>query len=315
MSDLLTGTHGEPTYLLAAAGMMGLSVMLFLWSTMRGVAKRAAPVGALIDETQRALRRPPDGEESGLASLAQAMMPLFRPLARALPLPSLRDSVVDRYAAAGWPGGFSDDEVYATSLMVGVLLGIPLALVLTVVHPLLAPFAAIALVLGPGLVSAHYSGEAQARRLEIARTMPFVLDLLVLAMRAGAPLRIALQRAALDNAENAVGVELRALLADMETGVTTRDAFVNMATRAPVPVIRLFVDEVVQAEELGRPVAEALEHLADRVRVSRVQDAVETAGKARVKVLAPGMLILFASLILLFAPFALRFFYGGSPTD
>lgn len=312
MFEAFANLPGNPLLLLIAVLLLGGAVTLGFVAAASGVAKRVAPVGALLDETQRALRRRPRGEQSSIYGLADALMPLFMPLARLLHLPSLRDSVAERYAEAGWPGGLSDDEVYAISLMVGAVVSIPLAMLLLLLQPLAVPLAAIGLILGPALVSAQLSSRGQARRLQIARTMPFVLDLLVLAMRAGAPLRIALQRTALDNADNAVGVELRALLADMETGVTTRDAFKNLAKRAPVPVIQLFVDEVVQAEELGRPVADALEHFADRVRVTRVQDAVETAGKASVMVLAPGMLVLFASLILLFAPFALRYFYGGS---
>jgi pilus assembly protein TadC len=78
-----------------------------------------------------------------------------------------------------------------------------------------------------------------------------------------------------------------------------------------VSVVRTFVDDVIQSEELGRPIADTLERLADRVRVRRVQEAVDTAGKAKVMVLVPGMLVLMATLLVLFAPFIVRWYYGG----
>ena len=42
-----------------------------------------------------------------------------------------------------------------------------------------------------------------------------------------------------------------------------------------------------------------------------MQDATDTAGRAKVLVLIPGMLVFIAVLILLFSPFAVRYFYGG----
>ena len=45
--------------------------------------------------------------------------------------------------------------------------------------------------------------------------------------------------------------------------------------------------------------------------VRRVQEATETAGKAKVMVLVPGMLVFAATLELLFAPFIVRYWYEG----
>ena len=73
----------------------------------------------------------------------------------------------------------------------------------------------------------------------------------------------------------------------------------------------VFCDDLIQSEELGRPVSESLERLAERVRTQRVQEATETAGRAKVLVLIPITLVFVAVLLLLFAPFIVRYFYGG----
>jgi tight adherence protein C len=120
-----------------------------------------------------------------------------------------------------------------------------------------------------------------------------------------------MERVVTDYSGHPIGAEFGAVLADMEMGVTKSDALENLAARNPIPAVRTFADDLNQAEELGRPIADTLERLSDRSRQRRVQEATEMAGQASVMVLVPGMLVFVAVLILLFAPFAVRYFYGG----
>jgi tight adherence protein C len=199
----------------------------------------------------------------------------------------------------------------AVSLMVGCVIALPLVLALAVLEPLLAPLGIIGVVAGPGLVSSSLDRRGAWREREITKAMPFVLDLLVLTMRAGASLQQAIERVALDYAGHPVGVEFQAVLTDLDMGVTTAEGFQNLAERVPIPAVKTFVDDLTGAEELGRPVAEIFERQANRARERRVQEALETAGQAKVTVLVPGMLVFMASLMLLFAPFVVRYYYGG----
>jgi len=314
MSEALIIATQSPEILGAIATLAGLSLAMFVYAFGSSLKTKVAPVGAIIGEAQRSIRRESKAHDTSLSGIAMSAMPVMIPIAQRIEIPTLRDSVTERYAAAGWPGGYSDDEVFAFGLLTGVALFVPLTLLIAIIQPFAMPIGLVFLLLGPGLVSSHYGGIATERRTSITRTMPYVLDLLVLSMRAGASLQIALQRIAQDYEHLPVGTEIKALLTDIEMGITTTDAFRNFESRAPYPVVKLFVDDVVQAEELGRPVAETLESLSDRVRVRRVQDATETAGAAKTKVLIPGMLMLAAALVLLFAPFILRYIYGGSST-
>lgn len=281
-----------------------------LWIGTAG-SRRVAPLGQALGEAHRRLRRERARRESAGVSALQRLLPAFVPVVRALPLDSLRRSLAERYAEAGWPGGFEDDEVTAGALLLGAALALPLGFLAAAVTPLAAPVGLLGFLLGPGLVSSRLGQTAQERAAAIQRTMPFVLDLLVLTTRAGASLESAIERAAIDFARHPIGVELRAVLVDLEMGVPVAEAFENLARRAPMPAVRSFVDEMVQARELGQPVADTLEALADRTRERRIQEAVETAGKAKVKILVPGMLILLATMLLLFAPFIVKFWYEG----
>ena len=304
-------TGSSPLLLLAASLFLGVAVGIVAYLLVRSMGRKARPVAAIIGDAQLRIRRERAHQDSTLFGFVMSLMPVVVPLSRQLPLDSLRSSLATRYARAGWPGGLNDDELIAVTLLVGVVICIPVLLVLVLIKPLAAPFGLIALLFGPGLVSMSLNSQGDKRDLAISRTLPFALDLLVLTMRAGASLTIAMERVVIDYSHHPIGVEFQATLTDIEVGVTTRQAFENLAQRVPLPIVKSFVDDLIQSEELGRPIADTLERLADRVRVRRVQDAVDTAGKAKVLVLVPGMLVLAATIVVLFAPFIVRYFYGG----
>ncbi|MHC4991785.1 MAG: type II secretion system F family protein [Planctomycetota bacterium] len=296
--------------LLAASALMGLAIGFAVYALVVSMHPQAEAAVAALGEAQRRGRRPRSAG-ADRPGRARSLLPVLVLLSRLVPLGSVRVSLAERYARAGWPGGLDDDEVYALSVALGAVIAVVLGLVIALFNPLVAPLGLIGLLVGPGLVSSSLNNQGERRELEISRSMPFVVDLLVLTMRAGAPLPEALERVALDYSGHPIGVEFKSVGTDLELGVTTREAFENLGARVPIPDIKTFVDDLVQAGELGRPVADALERLADRSRIRRVQDATETAGKAMVMVLVPGMLVFLATLIILFSPFIVRYFHGG----
>lgn len=248
---------------------------------------------------------------SGPLSVVSPLLPLASAIGSAFNLDSGEVELRVKYARAGFPGQLRDDQLYGLGLVLGLPLVLALAVILALLHPLLTPLCLIGSLVGPILLGARLESMAKARERDIHRSMPFVLDLLVLTMRAGASLQQAVDRVRIDFAREAIGQEFRAVLADLSTGATNAEAFGNFATRVPLESVRTFVDDLIQGEELGRPLAELFEGQADRARQRRVQEATETAGRAKVLVLVPGMLVFIAVLILLFAPFAVSWLYGG----
>lgn len=312
--DALTGgSAGNPLVLLAACLMLGIAVGVILFVLMAALQGAARPVVlAVIGDAQRRIRREQATQESTLFGMTLAVLPAIVPAVRALPLDAMRQSLGERYAAAGWPGGLDDDEVVALALLAGLVLTAVLGvLILMTFGVMFVPLALAGLVLGPGLVSSNLASRGARRERSITRTMPYVLDLLTLTMRAGASLLQAIQRVTVDFGDQPIGVEFRATLTDMEMGLTTKESFEGLARRAPIPSLKQFVDDLVQSDELGRPLADALESLSDRERVRRVQDAIDTAGKAKAMVMVPGTLVLLATMLLLFSPFIVKFYYEG----
>lgn len=296
---------------LLVAGLLGISVGIVVYLLAKRLGISAAPVAAVIGDAQRRLRRESFKEDAGIGAVILPILPALAKFTRTLPLDAFRSDLRLRYASAGWPGGLDDEEVLALSLLIGLAISIPVMMIVLLINPWALPAGLIFVLVGPSLVSSNLSSQATERIKSISRNMPYVLDMLTLTMRAGASMPIAIERVGVDFHGTPIGTEFRAILTDLEMGVTLRQAYENLAQRAPVPVVRQFVDDVVQSEELGRPIAETLERLADRVRVRRVQEATETAGKAKVMVLVPGMLVFAATLLLLFAPFIVRYYYEG----
>lgn len=304
---------GNPWLLACAALCAGLFCGSALFCLMAIVPRGSGTMSGVITEAQLLLRRKRSSSESGLFIL---MLTLIRPITWVLKrVPGtavLKKDLNDAYAKAGWPGGLDEDELLAIALVIGVVLCVPLTALFFLLMPPLAPAGLLGLALGPGILSTKFVAQSKVRANAIIRVMPFVLDLLVLSLRAGASLSVAMDIVAKDYAGHPLGEEFRATLKDIEMGVTSKTAFENLAQRVRSAVVRTFVDEVIQSEELGRPIADTLERLSDRVRVTRVQEATNLAGKAKVMVLVPGLLVLMATLIILFTPWIVKFNVEGA---
>jgi tight adherence protein C len=72
-----------------------------------------------------------------------------------------------------------------------------------------------------------------------------------------------------------------------------------MAERTTVAELRMLVSALVQASELGIPIAAVLREQAQEMRVRRRQRAEEKAQKVTVKILVPLIFCLFPALMVI----------------
>lgn len=224
----------------------------------------------------------------------------------------LREYVRAPYARAGYPGGLEDDEVVALGVILSIAFGAFVGFSSFIIGGgVYAWFGLCALPLGfLGLVT-FFKGRAEHREHQILRAMPYVLDLLVLILRSGTSLTIALQRVVDDYGEHPVGDELGQVLAEIEMGSSRVDALRRLGERVHNPDIGMLADSIVQSEELGWPLADTLQRQADRMAAERVLQAQAAAGSAGVMVMIPSTLVLMAAVLLLFGPFIVRLMQGG----
>lgn len=251
--------------------------------------------------------------------------PVFRPIlwlllrvAYRLNVPAAKRWLGRQLTAAGSPNYYTPEEYLALSLLAGLALGG----VLEIMQFLLTgQFSSMALLLGLVVgvtLSVYQIAEKASRRLrEITRELPYALDLVSLAMSAGATFTEAvgtiIREQPPDDAdeEAPLNVELRALLAEIDLGTTRRDAMGNLARRVPLTSIQGLVASVIQAEELGTPLSDVLRDQATLLRMQRSVRAENLAAAASVRILIPCLLLVMAVILTIFGPAIIRTVTGG----
>ncbi|GIG01188.1 hypothetical protein Cci01nite_62810 [Catellatospora citrea] len=172
--------------------------------------------------------------------------------------------------------------------------------------------AALALDFGPGAVVAWVVAGAALgfwvpflvvydlgvrRQQEIRRRLPDGLDLLTLSVEAGLGFDAALAQVAV-TMPGALSREFARVLQEMQMGQRRSAALRALAARTTVRELKTVTLALVQAGELGIPIAGVLREQARQMRVKRRQLAEETARKLPVKVLFPLIFCLFPALFI-----------------
>jgi tight adherence protein C len=147
--------------------------------------------------------------------------------------------------------------------------------------------------------------ESERRRRSISRALPSAIDLLALAMSAGLDFTGAVELLVdeLRESRQPLVIELERVLQALAMGTTRSQALLALAERAPCAAICEFVGSVVQAEQKGNPLAEALVIQGRMLRMRRSVAAEEAAARASVLLVLPMMLLLAAVVLLMLGPF------------
>jgi len=134
------------------------------------------------------------------------------------------------------------------------------------------------------------------RQKQIQRALPDSLDMLTVCMEAGLGFDAALAQVA-QNTTGPLAGEFTRALQEIQIGQARSDALRAMLSRTTVPELRVFVAALVQAGELGIPIAKVLREQAGEMRIRRRQRAEEQAQKVPVKIMFPLITCLFPALM------------------
>lgn len=245
--------------------------------------------------------------------------PALRPLlwmllsiSHSLRVPKAKAWIRRQLVAAGSPNYYTPEEYLALSMFGGVGLGILLLVIYFLLAGTISVFMAI-LGFGVGMTLTLYqiSETASKRLTDITRRLPYALDLISLAMGAGATFTEAVKTIVREGDDDALSVELRALLAEIDLGTTRRQALRNMAARVPIEAMGNLVASVMQAEELGTPLGTVLHDQAVLLRMQRSVRAENKAAVASVRILVPCLLLVMAVILTVFGPAILRISQRG----
>jgi tight adherence protein C len=137
----------------------------------------------------------------------------------------------------------------------------------------------------------------ERRRDTIERLLPNAVDVLAVSLEAGLGFDNAVGFLC-ERTNNALVVELRRYLSDLQLGQPRREALQGLVDRAQAPALRDFAAAVIQADELGTGLVRALRTQVAALRAARRIHAEEQARKAPIKLLFPIVLCILPVLFI-----------------
>jgi tight adherence protein C len=202
---------------------------------------------------------------------------------------------------AGYPGGLRGADWMGVKILVAivfVILGFFVGLLIGKGHVQLGFVFAIGAG-GIGFVAPEFwlGRRITARSFAMVLQLPDALDLLTISVEAGLGFDAALAKV-VEKMEGPLVNEFRQALAEIRMGRTRRESLRDVASRADAQPITNFIGAIVQAEQLGVPIAKVLQIQSQQLRIERRQRAEEAAAKAPVKMLFPMVGCIFPTIFI-----------------
>ncbi len=164
---------------------------------------------------------------------------------------------------------------------------------------------------GSGFYAVPYLLKFIARRRQdrIDKSLPDVLDLLIVCMEAGLSLQATINRVSDEIKTISVDLykELQLTNAEMRTGINREVALKNLGERTGVQNVKSLVGLMIQSDRMGASIVQSLRTHASFLRVQRSQRAEEKAAKLPVKILFPLLLFIFPAIfVVVLGPAAIQ---------
>ncbi|HEY2306932.1 MAG TPA: type II secretion system F family protein [Streptosporangiaceae bacterium] len=282
-----------PVLLAAGLAALGLAIALLVAAVIPGRSADRGVAHALAAIERGYSRRSAD------QGADEFILPgWLRSLALRLSPSGIAAKLQRRLDLAGNPGRWTPDRILAAKglglialAMLGALFGLH--------NPgLLILCAAVGGACGFFLpdILLYNSGQKRQARIQVA--LPDALDMLTVCVEAGLGFDAALAQVA-RNTDGPLAAEFARALQEMQIGKSRSQALRALADRTTVPEARAFISALVQASDLGIPVARVLREQAKEMRVRRRQRAEGKAQQVPVKITFPLILCIFPALLVI----------------
>jgi tight adherence protein C len=218
-----------------------------------------------------------------------------------------------RLRAAGLDYALSPEQFLASQCVAGAGAAAFIAFVLDawrVANPW--PWIATAAGLGMVFPQIWLRDRLLARKREVLKTLPFFLDIVTLCVEAGLNLAGAFQQATSKGPAGPFRDELSRVLRDIRAGKPRADALRTMADRLDEPAVTNLVSALIQAEAMGMNLGPILRAQAEQRRTERFARAEKLAMEAPVKLLLPLIAFIFpCTFLVLGFPIVMKFMRMG----
>jgi len=273
-------------------------IFFFLWIQPRNIQAGMDQKGYLANKKEILRIKYP--LYAAILPLIQFLAPINkRFLSKAKVLEGFHNQMQNALKFSGNPLAFTVEEFIAlcesSALLIPfVLSGFSILLVGTTNFVVIL----IGLVFGFLFPLIWINDQRNARLLDINRSLPYILDLMCLAMEAGLDFISTVQKiVSEDTTSGPLPEELHVLLQEMKMGKTRRQALENLTTRTESENLSSIVGALIQADKLGNPLGPVLRVQSQVLRLKRSQKAEKMANEAPVKLMFP-LLFIFTSIFL-----------------
>lgn len=212
-----------------------------------------------------------------------------------------RPRLRQRLAKAGIYDPAALSRYFAVKLLLTVVLGgAAVGAGLAGYLPMKMAFLAACVLSGFGfLLPSFWLDRSVARhRLQLQKSLPDFLDLMIVCLEGGLSLQETIRRVGdeLRVAHPALASELEMVQCDIDLGATVDQALKRFATRSDYEGVRTLSTFIREAQRFGTNITEALRNHSDMLRSQREQAAEENAQKATVKILLPTIFLIFPAI-------------------
>lgn len=209
------------------------------------------------------------------------------------------DRAQHKLVLAGWSERM-DGNTWAAIRIIAMVAGIVLMfLVVPAMDSSKMKFAVGGLTLFLGFFGpeASLNRAISDRRKEMERSLPDIIDLLVISVEAGLGFEAAMGRV-VQNVPGELSREFSRTLQETRVGVSRHDALKAMSERTDVDDLNSFIQSLIQADQFGVSIARMLRVQAEEMRVRRRQRIQEKAFAAPVKMIFPMIFCIFPSIFI-----------------
>ncbi len=275
--------------LVGLAALAAYIVVLIGWRWYRYAGPELVVREGVVYETQP--------ERSSLGDrLADAAADRFAAGVLARLGPHRVEAIRRRLESAGRPNGLTLEGYAGRRIVFTLLFSVLAAILFLSVSRFLA---VVVFLFGWFFVDLGLRQEATKRQEDIDRDLPDFLDILAVSVRAGLSFRGGILRVC-EAVPGPLADEMLTALRKMDLGESRRSAMLDLRDRNESEVLGRFVSSLLQAEELGTPLADTLTQIADEMRREAAALARQRAARAAPRVsLVVTLIIVPAALLLM----------------
>ncbi|MEW8506906.1 MAG: type II secretion system F family protein [Candidatus Thiodiazotropha sp.] len=252
-------------------------------------------VFAVIPDQDRSfLDRPPLGFRL-IWPLVSAFVHYFSPLITQ----NYRVVTLLRLRKAGLDYMLSPDQFFAGKLIASVVFSLFVYVLLGMIESNAWYMMTLGMVGGFFYPELWLREATEARNKRIFRELPFYLDIIILAVESGTNFTGGLQQAINKAADGPLRYEFSRVLRDIRAGKPRAESLRDLSDRVDTESIRNVVSSIIQAEKNGSSLGPVLKAQADQLRTTRFQKAEKLAMEAPVKLLGPLVMFIFPNTFLI----------------